>query len=321
MNLRKEPYLLVFGASVVDVFGFSKASYRPYNSTPGHVKISFGGVCRNIAENMARVGVNTNFMSILGNDEHGKSIVEHSKKIGYHMDDSMVIEGGSTPTYLAILDENGEMVSAIADMKSIGAMNTDFIDSKREIFENAEYTVLDSDNPEIMEYLLKNFKDKTNFILDPVSAEKASWVKHLIKDFHTIKPNRHEAEILAGFPITDTDDLIKASNYFLGLGIKKVFISLDADGIFYNDGVSCGKIKATEVDAKNVTGAGDSFVAGLGYGYMNKMPIEDIVKFAMTMSNITISHEETIHPDMALDTVLAKLEKTTWEEEKYDLNK
>ena len=172
-----------------------------------------------------------------------------------------------------------------------------------------------------MEYLLKNFKDKTNFILDPVSAEKASWVKHLIKDFHTIKPNRHEAEILAGFPITDTDDLIKASNYFLGLGIKKVFISLDADGIFYNDGVSCGKIKATEVDVKNVTGAGDSFVAGLGYGYMNKMPIEDIVKFAMTMSNITISHEETIHPDMALDTVLAKLEKTTWEEEKYDLNK
>lgn len=42
MNLRKEPYLLVFGASVVDVFGFSKASYRPYNSTPGHVKISLG---------------------------------------------------------------------------------------------------------------------------------------------------------------------------------------------------------------------------------------------------------------------------------------
>ena len=111
-----------------------------------------------------------------------------------------------------------------------------------------------------------------------------------------MKPNRHEAEILAGFPITDIDDLIKASNYFLGLGIKKVFISLDADGIFYNDGVSCGKIKATEVDVKNVTGAGDSFVAGLGYGYMNKMPIEDIVKFAITMSNITISHEETIHP-------------------------
>ena len=56
MNLRKEPYLLVFGASVVDVFGFSNTSYRAYNSTPGHVKISFGGVCRNIAENMARIG-------------------------------------------------------------------------------------------------------------------------------------------------------------------------------------------------------------------------------------------------------------------------
>lgn len=43
----------------------------------------------------------------------------------------------------------------------------------------------------------------------------------MIKDFHTIKPNRHEAEILAGFPIKDTEDLIRASNYFLSLGIKK----------------------------------------------------------------------------------------------------
>lgn len=315
----KNDYLLVLGASIMDIFGFSTSNYRAYNSTPGKIKISFGGVCRNIAENSARIGINTKFLSVLGDDECGKSILEHSREIGYNMEDSMIIKGASTPTYLAILDENGEMVSAISDMKSLNAMTEEFIDSKKELIKNAKYVVVDSDNPKILSYILKNFSKETNFILDPVSAEKATWVKDMIKDFHTIKPNRHEAEILAGFPIKDTEDLIRASNYFLSLGIKKVYISLDSEGIFYNDGEKCGKVKALDVIVKNVTGAGDSFVAGIGHGYMNKLDEVDIVKFSMAMSIITIADEATIHPQMCLNKVLEEIDKIKWIEETYNV--
>lgn len=315
----KNDYLLVLGASIMDIFGFSTSNYRAYNSTPGRIKMSFGGVCRNIAENSARIGINTKFLSVLGDDECGKSILEHSREIGYNMEDSMIIKGASTPTYLAILDENGEMVSAISDMKSLNAMTEEFIDSKKELIKNAKYVVVDSDNPKILSYILKNFSKETNFILDPVSAEKATWVKDMIKDFHTIKPNRHEAEILAGFPIKDTEDLIRASNYFLSLGIKKVYISLDSEGIFYNDGEKCGKVKALDVIVKNVTGAGDSFVAGIGHGYMNKLDEVDIVKFSMAMSIITIADEATIHPQMCLNKVLEEIDKIKWIEETYNV--
>ena len=315
----KNDYLLVLGASIMDIFGFSTSNYRAYNSTPGKIKMSFGGVCRNIAENSARIGINTKFLAVLGDDECGKSILEHSREIGYNMEDSMIIKGASTPTYLAILDENGEMVSAISDMKSLNAMTEEFIDSKKELIKNAKYVVVDSDNPKILSYILKNFSKETNFILDPVSAEKATWVKDMIKDFHTIKPNRHEAEILAGFPIKDTEDLIRASNYFLSLGIKKVYISLDSEGIFYNDGEKCGKVKALDVIVKNVTGAGDSFVAGIGHGYMNKLDEVDIVKFSMAMSIITIADEATIHPQMCLNKVLEEIDKIKWIEETYNV--
>lgn len=315
----KNDYLLVLGASIMDIFRFSTSNYRAYNSTPGKIKMSFGGVCRNIAENSARIGINTKFLSVLGDDECGKSILEHSREIGYNMEDSMIIKGASTPTYLAILDENGEMVSAISDMKSLNAMTEEFIDSKKELIKNAKYVVVDSDNPKILSYILKNFSKETNFILDPVSAEKATWVKDMIKDFHTIKPNRHEAEILAGFPIKDTEDLIRASNYFLSLGIKKVYISLDSEGIFYNDGEKCGKVKALDVIVKNVTGAGDSFVAGIGHGYMNKLDEVDIVKFSMAMSIITIADEATIHPQMCLNKVLEEIDKIKWIEETYNV--
>jgi pseudouridine kinase len=319
MYKKNKPYVLVFGSSVVDIFGIcnSDITYRVSDSNPGKVRMAFGGVSRNIAENMARVGLNTKFISILGDDEKGQAMLDHSELIGYDMSDSMIIEGARTPSYLAILNEYGEMVSAVADLETISAMNTEFIDSKAELISGAEYTFVDADDPENLKYILEKFSGKTKFILDPVSSEKARRIKDLMKYFHTIKPNRIEAEILAGFPIKTNEDLVKAGEYFLSLGVEKVFISLDAEGVFYTDGKKYGRIKANDVLVKNVTGAGDSFVAGLGFGYMNEMDIVDLVKFSMTMSIITISYEGTIHPEMELPLVLKKFKEINWEENPF----
>ncbi|MEF9932847.1 MAG: carbohydrate kinase family protein [Cetobacterium sp.] len=311
------PYVLVFGASVVDMFGFCKKNYRAYDSIPGKVKISFGGVARNIAENMARVAVNTQFISILGDDETGKSIIRNSENIGYDMSNSLIVKNSSTPTYMAILDENGEMVSAVADMATISALNKEFINSKSDIIENALYTFVDADDPENLEYLLSTFHEKTHFVLDPISTAKAKTIKHLLKYFHTIKPNRYEAEVLSGITISNESDLHRVGEYFLSLGIKNIFISLDGDGVYYTNGDLRGKLKAKNANVVNVTGAGDSFVAGLGYGYTNNLSLADTVKYAVAMSLITISHSETIHPDMGLSLVEQTLESTIWEEILY----
>lgn len=311
-------YTLVFGVSVFDICGFTDSNYRCNDSNPGKVRTSFGGVCRNIAECMSRVGVNTQFISILGDDEAGKAMLEHSKQMNYDMSNSLIIEGGHTPTYMAVLDEHGEMVSAVVDMKIIDKFTTEFIDSKADIIRNAEYMILDSDRPDIVEYILKNFSGNTKFILDPVSAAKAKEIKHLIKYFHTIKPNRYEAEIMCGMKIKNDEDLRKAGRYFIDLGIENVFITLDEDGIYYNNGVEEGKIKANDVKVVNVTGAGDSFVAGIAYGYANKCSLIDTLKFAISMSTITISTEETIHPEMGTDLVKSYVNNINWSEVKFD---
>lgn len=314
-NLCEGDYILVFGASVVDMFGFCGIPYRNCDSIPGRVKISFGGVSRNIAENIARVGVSTKFISIIGDDEIGRSMLSHSLEIGYDMRHSLILKNKRTPTYMAILDEKGDMVSAVADLESIKSMSKEFIDSKSEIIENSMYTFLDADDPENLEYLLKKFEGKTNFILDPISSTKAKNVRHLVKYFHTIKPNRVEAEVLSDIKIKTKEDLEKVGKYFLDLGVQNVFISLDADGIYYTNGTESGTLKATDVEVKNVTGAGDSFVAGLGYGYMNNLSIKETVKFAMAMSIVTISHEETIHPNMGHELIQQTIQNTNWIEE------
>ena len=71
-------------------------------------------------------------------------------------------------------------------------------------------------------------------------------------------------------------------------------------------------VKPNRVQVINVTGAGDSFIAGVGYAYLNQLPILETVKLAQTMSIITISHEETIHPKMAVDYVMEKVNSIEW---------
>lgn len=314
---NNKPYALVFGVSVYDIFGFTNQRYKSYDSNPGRVKVSFGGVCRNIAENMARIGLNTKFISILGNDEKGNSILEHAKGMNFDMSDSLVLDGESTPTYMAILNEEGEMVSGVVDMKITEKFTEKFIDSKAHIIKNAEYMFLDTDNPAIVEYIVTKYQGCTKFVLDPVSAAKAKHIKHLVKYFHTIKPNRYEAEVLCGFKIRTEDDVKKAGRYFIDLGIKNVFISLDSDGIYYNDGQEEGRIKANNVEVINVTGAGDSFVAGIAHGYMNNLSLKETVKYAVAMSTITIAHEETIHPQMDHEFVEKYIKELDWIETEY----
>ena len=309
-------YILVLGASIVDIFGFCGRSYAQRDSIPGHVKVSFGGVCRNIAENLARVGVKTEFISILGDDENGKAILEHSRRLGYNMENSVFLEGQSTPTYMAILNQNGEMESAVVDMDSLNKMTPSFIDEKREVFENSEYVVVGSDGPELLEYILKKYEGKCKFILDPVSAKKAEEIRHLIKYFHTIKPNRFETEALCGFKIESDEDLRKAGRFFIEQGVKNVFISLDSDGIYYitSEGEEGTLACCEAINVKNVTGAGDSFVAGIGYGYMNNLSIKDTLKYAVAMSIITITHEETINPKMSHEAVIEEINNRCWRE-------
>lgn len=312
---NNSPYILVLGASIVDIIGFSKGNYHGRDSIPGNIKVSLGGVCRNIAENLGRINVNTEFISIIGNDVNGNNIIKNSEETGYCMKHSLMLKNECTPTYMAILNENGEMESAIVDMESLNKMKFSFIDSKADIIKNAEYVIIGSDNPDLVEYLLVNFSKDTKFILDPVSATKGLAIKHLIKYFHTVKPNRIETESLCGFKIECDEDLKRAAKYFQDLGVENVFISLDEDGIYYKTQSEEGKVSTSPIDVKNVTGAGDSFVSGVGYGYMNNLSTIDTVKYSIAMSHITITHQDTINPNMSEEYVKSYMETINWIEE------
>ncbi|MBP1757568.1 MAG: psuK 2 [Firmicutes bacterium] len=307
--LRQDDYVCVLGGSNIDISGFPNQKLVLQDSNPGKVKISLGGVGRNIAENIVHLGIPTKLISAVGEDVYGQKILDHANAIGLDVRHSLMLSHQATSTYLAILDETGDMKVAISHMDIFDELSIDFIQSRRQVIEDSKICVIDTNIPaDTIGYVLDNFKN-TEFFLDTVSTAKALKIKDKIGAFHTIKPNKIEAELLSGLEIRDESDLLKASEYFLNKGVKRVFISLADEGVFFNDGAVHKRIPSPKVKVVNATGAGDAFVAALVFGRFNNYGIEETARFAMTASILALRHEETINPNMSKDNILITMQE------------
>jgi len=314
---KEESYICVVGGSNVDIQGYPTGSLISGDSNPGTVKTSLGGVGRNIAENLTRLGVKTKFLSVVGDDENGKKILDHAKSIDLHMENTLVVKGVNTSTYLCVLDEKRDMNVAISYMDILKNMDIDYIKKNDYIIKNSKFCIIDANVPEILEYLVTTYD--VPFILDTVSASKAKKIKKLVGYFHTIKPNKMEAEVLSGITINSESDLQKTGQYFLDKGVKNIFITLGSDGVYYKTPEIEGIIVPPNIEMIGATGAGDAFVAGLTYGLFNNIKIEDQIRFAIGASILAISSEETINPNITSSLVEKTIEKLIFKQNKIIL--
>lgn len=305
----KADYALVIGGSNIDILGIPKGNLIYRDSNIGNVKISLGGVARNIGENLSRLGVETHLLSILGDDPYGDLIKKESEKIGLKLEDSLILEKTMTSIYLSILDGDGDMELALSSMDNIKSMDIEFIKTKKQLIEASKVCIIDTNVPkDTIEYILKNFKG-TDFFLDTVSTAKAKKIKELIGYFHTIKPNKIESEILTGIKIQGEEDLKNSIEYFHSKGVKNVFITLSKDGVIFSDGKKIDRLKADNPKIVNATGAGDAFIAALAYGHVNNLEIKERARLGVGASLLALSHENTINPSMSIKNIYEKLEE------------
>jgi pseudouridine kinase len=299
----KNNYVVVIGAANIDVQGLSESKLVLEDSNPGKIVISSGGVGRNIAENMSRLGVATKLITVIGSDPYSKNMVEECKNCDIDMTHSLVIDGMSSPMYLSILDNNGDMKLALCDNQILECMTQEFIKSKNQIIENAAIILLDTNLPqEILKYIADTYKHKLLFI-DTVSTKKALKIKDFIGSFNTLKLNRLEAEALSGIKIADYKDLPKLTAYFTEKGVENTFITLGEDGVFYGKNANTKLQPTPKVTVINATGAGDAFMAALVYARLHDYDLDTTSKFAIGASILALHHENTINPDMSLQNI------------------
>ena len=306
---KHDATVVVIGGATADIDGFVEHELIARTSNPGKIKVSSGGVGRNIAENLVRLGINTKLITALGNDTFGKQVLDDCTRCGMDTQHIILPDGYTTSMYIALHNQQKEMVLAVSQLDALEAINPAFIQKYSSVIRNAALVVLDTNlMQETIEFLLTRFPD-TVFFIDPVSVSKAMKIKPFLKHCHTIKPSKNEAEVLTGIPVHDNVDLEKSLQCLLSAGVKNVFISLGKEGVAYSDTFVSGRFAPLQTKIISDTGAGDAFMAGLVYGYLQRVDCVQSCKIAMAAASLALSHENTVNPNLSIDLIEERMKQ------------
>lgn len=301
-----EAYAVVIGGVNVDIGGVSHGALRAGDSNPGRVRMSLGGVGRNIAHNMALLGVNTRMLTALGDDLHAQTIIASCSELGIDISRSLQIPGGRTSTYLFIADQAGDMALAVSDMDIYEHVTPEFLGSRAQLLSNAQVVVLDTNIPAESIAWVTEHIDCPVFV-DPVSTAKAEKLRPVLGKIHTLKPNRMEAELLSGVAITDEESLNRAADALLATGLKRVFISLGADGVYAAEGENRCHLPNLPGKMVNTTGCGDAFLAALVWAHLEGADLRQSALAGLAAGSIAMESEETINPNMSAEALMGRM--------------
>ena len=300
----------IIGGINIDIEGAPLKSIKYHDSNPGKIRLSYGGVGRNMAENLARLGGDCAMISCVGDEPMSIGAVDHLKNLGVDVSHIRVLPGEMPSMYLSILDEKGDMEVAISDMDIVNNITPIYIDEIRHDLESMDVVALDGNlTGELLEHATAVLRG-TKLFFDPVSANKCVKAKDLVGRFFAIKPNMIEAETLFDMNIEDDEDVEEAGRRFMEMGVAKVFITLGEKGVFFMEKGDQGFIRpAKGMTIKSATGAGDSFSACVLLGLALGMRASAIAEMGMAASRITMESDKAVNENISMELIKQLMNK------------
>ena len=295
--------IAIIGGIAADIEGCPRGELIDADSNPGSVTISYGGVSRNITENLARMGERVRFFSVAGDDFIGRAAKEHLASIGVNVSEVRLLPEESTAIYLSILDRKGDMRLGICNMDILERIDRGFLHHAAGEAKGFAMVGLDTNlTEEDLEFVTGELTG-TPLFLDPVSVQKAQRAKKWIGRFHTVKPNRLEAEAISGIPIKRSDDLLRSAEWFLTRGVRRLYLTMGEDGVFFADEKGYGVLPAAKPRIVSATGAGDAFSAACIKAGLDGMDLRESALTAMSASLLAMESREAVNPAMSAENL------------------
>ena len=296
-------YIAGIGGANMDIHGRSDHPLVMRDSNPGTLHTSLGGVCRNICENLARLGEDVRLVTVVGDDVHGRSILTGCEQAGIDMSAARVLQGERSSSYISVMDSGGDMLLAMSDMHIIKKLDERLVDDSRALLCGAELVVCDGNLSARTIDRLTSICDRPLYV-DPVSTAWAKELKPFIGRFDTVKPNRMELAALADRPVGTMTEIENACNVLLAQGVRRVFVSMGADGMLYKGPEGMVYERSLPFGGMvNATGAGDAAMAGIIHATKRGLDAKRTVQFAMAAGMVAIASPDTISRDMSTTAI------------------
>jgi len=301
------PSVLCIGGCVIDRVGETQdAKERLYTSNIGAMRASIGGVARNVAENLARLGIPVAMHSRLGDDPEGRDVLGASNAAGIDMRGVAIDPRRRTASYTAIFNGEGELVIGLADMAIFDAITpaeaaaaVAQAPAEALIFADANLT------PETLEAIAVA-KQGRLLAAGPVSQQKILRLRGCFEALDFLFLNRFEAIAVLGEAGGDYPTLARALHR---AGIRQGLLSAGAEDGFAWSGERVERIAVPAARPVNVNGAGDALIAGTLARLASGDEFFQAARIGMAAAALTVESQTTVRRDIGMAGVLARYDQ------------
>ena len=307
--------ILCFGGCHVDRIAHAGEPIVPGSSNPVGITRSFGGVARNVAESLTRLGGDCRLVSRVGSDADGNAVTAHLEKLGV---DTAVSRSPTQPTatYHALLAPDGDLFVAFADMGVYDEIDAAAIDAGLQSTgaagvagpaDQGDIWFIDGNLPAAaLEHLLKRKPADVLVTADAVSVAKSQRIKPHLDAVDILFANGDEAEAMTGLAKTRDDFAATACRQLSVLGAGAIVLTRGPAGVSVMQVDRLEHQAALPADICNSTGAGDALIAGTLAGLGRGMDLFAGARLGQACAAMALESEVSVPKTLTLQAAMAR---------------
>ncbi len=302
--------IIVIGGANADLYGqIAVEQEAPADSNPGHISIHAGGVGRNIAENLAHLGAEIEFIGHFGGDDFAMMLERSLTSSGASISLSMRTPRSDSDLYLAIHNKQGELISAVNNMGLVERLPKNFFNAHTiaNAITTADLIILDGNlSEEVLDDFFQIYGNNSVIAVDSVSTVKARrFISHLSK-IDYLKCNLAEARILVSAGNNLSLDSIKSiesveeiSERLMKTGVGTALISNSDAGFIVANGGEFKHFSAPKLAKSYSSGAGDALFSGFLYAISRGENSYQASLFALKAAETALRFNGPVNPEIA----------------------
>ena len=293
--------IVVLGAVFVDIKGYPEGIYIPAGRNAGRVEQIYGGVSRNVTEDIANCELRPTFVSLVDDTAVGADVIRKLKNHKVNTQYMRQVPDGMG-TWLAVFDHEGDVVASISKRPNLMPILNTLEEKGDEIFAQADSVVIEVDmDKAIVKKTLALAKKYGKPVYGVVANMSIGLERRdFLKELSAFVCNIQEAGLLfcTDFSENTPQELVDMiSQRVIQARIPKLVVTLGAQGAVYADcNGDKGYCPARTVEVKDTTGAGDSFCAGLSVGLTYGKSLKEACEIGTYLAASVIVTTENVCP-------------------------
>jgi len=308
--------ILCIGGAAVDRKYRAVEMIRLGTSNPVHSERSFGGVARNVAENIARLGVNVSLASLLGKDENGRALLDDLERLSIGTQFMMLSEEHATAEYVAVLQPDGELALGLANMAIFTELTPALLHKMGPDLGTGWLFADCNLRAETLQFLIESSRRLSlTLAIDAVSTPKVARLPRDLTGIGLLFVNLDEARAYLGEPEASPEE---AAERLRTCGAERIVLTLGEAGLVAADRSGVHRIGAVGATIVDATGAGDALIAATLVALLKGHSLTEAARLGTAAAALTVESTASVRPDLSfalLDTTLSLRAGSTIERE------